>query len=166
MKTLFCVADGTNAPLIVEALKSNGFVSEQISIVLNENAQQNDAASDPSYTNRAGAGTAIGSVAGAGAGAALGWALTVGAAPILGPLLAARPLLAILGGAAVGGSTGGMLGAMLGAGMPQHHAKKYEERMHQGGIIMHDKDQLETAHRIFSEYGAEMPEKELHISSH
>lgn len=170
MNPIFCIAeDDRQAQQIIDDLKYAGLLMDQVSIVMMENGQGSEEASQPVYTNRAGAGTAVGGIAGASAGAALGWAALLGAAPVAGPLIAAGPLLAMLSGAAIGGTTGGVLGAIVGAGLPQHRASHYEEKLHIGSVIIavhpHAAAEEAAAHDIFRRHGVlEVPERELKLS--
>ena len=69
-------------------------------------------------------------------GGALGWLAGIGALAIpgVGPFIAAGPIMAALGGAAVGAAVGGLTGALVGMGIPEYEAKHYEgkirERQH------------------------------------
>jgi uncharacterized protein (TIGR02271 family) len=66
------------------------------------------------------------------------------AIPGIGPVLAAGPLGAALGpvvgatatGAALGAGTGALAGALIGLGIPDEEAHIYEERFHQGRILV------------------------------
>jgi hypothetical protein len=83
-----------------------------------------------------------GATAGAGAGGALGG--TIGllaglgalAIPGLGPLIAAGPLLGALSGAAAGAAVGGVTGALVGMGIPELEAKRYEQGLASGHILV------------------------------
>jgi hypothetical protein len=48
----------------------------------------------------------------------------------------AGPLAAALSGLGAGGATGGLIGALIGAGIPEHHAVRYEEGLSEGGILI------------------------------
>ena len=82
----------------------------------------------------AGTGSAIGGTLGAViAGiAAIGTSVLL---PGLG-LVVAGPLLAALAGAGAGGLTGGLIGALVGSGIPEEHAKAYEEGINNGGMVV------------------------------
>ena len=81
-----------------------------------------------------GAGAAIGGAVGGvlAAIAAIGTNLVM---PGLG-LVVAGPLAAALAGAGAGGLAGGLIGALVGWGIPEEHAKRYEEGLKEGGIVM------------------------------
>jgi hypothetical protein len=58
------------------------------------------------------------------------------AIPGLGPFIAADPIMAVLAGLGVGGAVGGVAGALIGMGIPGFEAKRYEGRLHKGGILL------------------------------
>ncbi len=82
----------------------------------------------------AGTGSAIGGTLGAiiAGIAAIGTSVLL---PGLG-LVVAGPLLAALAGAGAGGLTGGLVGALIGSGIPEEHAKAYEEGINNGGMVV------------------------------
>lgn len=82
----------------------------------------------------AGTGSAIGGTLGAiiGGIAAIGTSVLL---PGIG-LIVAGPLAAALAGAGAGGLTGGLVGALIGSGIPEEHARHYEEGVKNGGIVM------------------------------
>ncbi len=81
-----------------------------------------------------GLGAAVGAGTGAVMGAMMGAAVSL-AFPGVG-LIVAGPLAAALAGAGVGGLTGGLLGSLIGVGIPEHHARDYEEKIKQGNILI------------------------------
>ena len=46
------------------------------------------------------------------------------------------PVAAALAGAGAGGLTGGLVGALIGHGIPEDDAKRYEEGINNGGVVM------------------------------
>jgi hypothetical protein len=96
-----------------------------------------------------------------GIGAALGWLAGIGslAIPGVGPFIAAGPIMAALGGAAVGGATGGLVGALVGLGIPEYEAKLYEGRVRGGNVLVSvhaaDGKQQDRAKEILKNAGAE-----------
>lgn len=106
-----------------------------------------------------------GGVAGVGAGAllgsGLGWLAGIGALAIpgLGPFIAAGPIMAALGGAAIGGAVGGLAGALIGLGIPEFEAKQYEGKVKSGSCLLsvHSENASETklAKEIFERAGAD-----------
>jgi uncharacterized membrane protein len=91
----------------------------------------------------------------------LGWLVGAGAIAIpgVGPFIAAGPIMAALGGAAVGAATGGLAGALIGMGIPEYEAKRYENRVHQGATLISvhsdNADETRRAKEIFERNNAE-----------
>ena len=81
-----------------------------------------------------GVGAGIGGTLGAviAAVAAVGTTLAI---PGLG-LTIAGPIAAALAGAGAGGALGGLVGTLVGLGIPEEHAKRYEQGVREGGIYM------------------------------
>jgi hypothetical protein len=48
----------------------------------------------------------------------------------------------------VGGAAGGILGALVGAGIPEHKAKEYEQRLNQGGILLGVRPRIDDRERV------------------
>src|SRR5438093_783299 len=113
----------------VEALRSAGFRSTDISVLFPENVGTKD------FAHRKGTKAPEGAAAGAGTGAViggtLGWLAGIGAIAIpgVGPFIAAGPIVAALAGVGVGGAIGGIAGALIGLGIPEYEAKRYEGRI-------------------------------------
>jgi hypothetical protein len=67
--------------------------------------------------------------------------------------------MAGLAGGAVGGAVGGFAGALIGMGIPEYEAKRYEGRVHNGGILLsvHSDDSVWTklAEDVLHRTGAE-----------
>lgn len=101
---------------------------------------------------------------GAGAGAALGGiaGLVVGLAalpiPGVGPIIAAGPIAAALAGAGIGAVAGGVVGALTDLGVPEHEAHYYAEGVRRGGTLLTvtaANDELaDRAARLMREHGA------------
>jgi len=75
------------------------------------------------------------------------------AIPGVGPLIAAGPIMAALGGVAAGGAVGGLAGALVGFGIPEYEAKQYEGKIKNGNILISvhadDSRQRKIAKEIF-----------------
>ena len=130
-----------DAEKAVVALERRGYGRNEITVLMSEETRrryfEGDRVEIEKGTKAAeglGTGGAIGGILGAVAGAvvAAGTSLVI---PGLG-LVVAGPLAAALAGAGAGGATGGLVGALGGAGMPEYHAKKYEEKLEAGGIVV------------------------------
>ena len=98
-----------------------------------------------------------GAVAGGVIGGTIGLLMGVVALAIpgIGPFIAAGPIVAALGSSAVGGSIGAFVGALTGLGITQAEAKRYEDSLKEGGILIsvhcHSKVKISRAKRIFTE---------------
>jgi hypothetical protein len=117
---------------IVLELKQAGFGNDDISALLPDKRGTKDFAHE--HNTKAPEGATTGGVAGLGVGAAVGWLAGIGALAIpgVGPFIAAGPIMAALGGAAVGTAAGGIIGALVGLGIPEFEAKRYDAKIREG----------------------------------
>jgi hypothetical protein len=159
-KAIYCtVKTDIQAAQIVNDLKNAGFTRDDISVLMHNRTGTKDFAVD--NETKAPEGAATGAGAGAVLGGGLGWLAGIGALAIpgLGPLIAAGPIMAALGGAAVGGTVGGISGGLIGMGIPEFEAKRYEGQVKGGRalICVHSENATETdrAKAIFEAAGAE-----------
>lgn len=101
----------------------------------------------------AGKGLGIGVGSGGVLGGLTGLLLEIGvlAIPGIGAVAAAGPLAATLAGAGVGATGGGLVGALTGAGIPEEHAKEYEQHLKNGHIIVlvEEKDNANDVYQTF-----------------
>ena len=119
---------------------SRGYSKDEVNMMMSDQtrdtwfAEGDDSALGSKALEGAGTGSAIGGTLGAVIGgiAAIGTNVLL---PGLG-LIVAGPLLAALAGAGAGGLTGGLVGALIGSGIPEEHAKQYEEGIKNGGAVM------------------------------
>lgn len=83
-------------------------------------------------------GATTGATTGGIIGGTLGLLAGLGALAIpgMGPFIAAGPLMATLSGIGAGGTLGGIIGALVGLGIPEFEAKRYESRLHEGGVLL------------------------------
>lgn len=161
MKTaVYCIAqDRTQAEAIVDSLKDAGFSNNEISVLLPDKSLTRDFAHE--QNTKLPEGAATGGAAGIGAGAILGWLAGIGtlAIPGVGPFIAAGPIMAALGGAAVGGAAGGIIGGLIGMGIPEYEAKLYDGKVRSGNILIavhsENSDQTKIAKEIFERANAE-----------
>jgi uncharacterized protein (TIGR02271 family) len=135
--------DRESAERAYNSLTSRGYSKDDVNIIMSDETRNKyypegtdsaDSDFDSKALEGAGTGSAIGGTAGAiiGAIAALGTNVVL---PGLG-LVVAGPLAGALVGAGAGGATGGVVGALVGSGIPEEHAKKYEEGVKNGGIVL------------------------------
>jgi hypothetical protein len=129
-------ADRATVEDAVETLKVRGFRNTDISVLLPDNAGTKDFAHEKN--TKAPEGAATGAGAGVVVGGALGWLIGIGALAIpgIGPFIAAGPIVAALAGAGAVGAIGGIAGSLVGMGIPEYEAKRYEGRIHKGGILL------------------------------
>jgi hypothetical protein len=159
-KSVFCIAKSENqAQRIVVDLKGAGFSNNDISVLFPDKTGTRDFAHE-AHT-KAPEGTATGAGLGGLLGGTLGWLAGIGtlAIPGVGPFIAAGPIMAALGGAAVGATVGGITGALAGMGIPEFEAKRYEGRLREGNYLIsvhaEDSDEISRAKEIFERAGAE-----------
>ena len=115
--------------------------------------------SPPEYgaeDTKAGQAAVTGATVGAVLGGLAGLALL--AVPGVGPLLAAGPIASALTGALAGGAMGGLAGSFAGLGMPTEHARRYEDAVRGGGVVLTanvaDADGVRAVESLMTEYGA------------
>ncbi len=159
-KAVFClVKDQTHAADLVDQLRSGGFSSSDISVLMPDKGGTRDFALAKS--TKAPEGAAAGAGTGGMLGGALGWLAGIGllAIPGLGPFIAAGPIMAALSGAAVGAAVGGITGSLIGLGIPEYEAKRYEGKIKSGSVLIsvHSENAEETrrAKEIFQRAGAD-----------
>jgi len=158
--SVFCIAKTEDQAIrIVNELRLANFSGNDISVLLPDKTGTKDFAHE--QHTKAPEGAATGGVAGGILGGALGWLVGIGALAIpgVGPFIAAGPIMAALGGAAVGGAVGGLTGALVGLGIPEYEAKRYEGKIRSGNILISvhtdNHDQAKQAREIFKQAGAE-----------
>lgn len=159
-KAVFCIATSfPQAERIVDHLKTAGFSHNDISVLFPDTQGTKDFAHEKN--TKAPEGAATGAGAGGVLGGVLGWLAGIGAIAIpgIGPFVAAGPIMALLGGAAVGATVGGISGALIGMGIPEYEAKRYESKLKEGKILIsvhsENSDETDRAKTIFKNAGAE-----------
>lgn len=121
--------------------------NEEISYVYkNTQGQVEEVDADEVSSDTAMEGAGKGASAGAVLGAIAGVAVAAGIAPVIGPLLVAGPLLTALGitgavgsaaaGAVSGAAVGGLIGALMNLGVGEEKAKKYQDQVAAGNILV------------------------------
>ena len=152
-RVVYCIAKTRQqVETIVEQLRLLGFSNDDISVLLPDRSGTRDFAHE--QHTKAPEGATAG-------GAVLGWLAGIGtiAIPGVGPFIAAGPIMAALGGAAVGGATGGIIGALVGMGIPEYEAKRYAGKLQSGNILVSvhtdDMEERSRAKKIFEQNGAE-----------
>ncbi|MGD6801199.1 low temperature-induced protein [Rossellomorea vietnamensis] len=131
----------------IEALHDMGYTKEDISIFAKDNddvkgiqqeTETEVTEKDSGRGKNAGKGFGIGAGTGGVLGGIAGIIAEVGllTIPGIGVLAAAGPLATALSGAAIGAGGGGLVGALTGAGIPEEHAKEYENYLNKGNIVV------------------------------
>jgi hypothetical protein len=139
--------DRVSAEDAVARLHELGYSKDDISVMMDDQTRAREFADQTG--SKAGTGAATGALIGGGLGAIVASLTATGSlAAIVGtggaatPLVAG-PLAAALAGLGAGGVAGGVVGALVGAGIPEHRAKRYEQRLQNGGILLGVKPRAE-----------------------
>lgn len=145
-------SDRQSAEKAYHSLHERGYTKDDVNVIMSDDTRKRhfSGGDKGDIGNKAleglGAGSAIGGALGAIAGvvAALGTSIVL---PGLG-LVIAGPIAAGLAGAGAGGITGGLIGALIGWGIPEERAKKYEEGLRNGKIVLgvHPKNDEDARH--------------------
>jgi len=159
-KTVYAIVNSqAQAARIVDNLTSSGFSGNDISVLFPDKDSTHEFSHEKNTKAPEGAvaGASTGGILGGGLGLLAG--IGALAIPGVGPLIAAGPLLAALSGAAVGASVGGIAGGLIGLGIPELEAKRYENRISEGNILISvhavDGDEVDRAKEIFKNAEAE-----------
>lgn len=159
-KAIICdVRTEQDADQVVNHLREAEFSAQEVSVITQDRRERSDL-QHASTKTRLGA-LATGAAAGGLLFGGLGWIAGIVALSIpgIGPLLAAGPIVAALGDAAIGGAFGVIGGGILGMRMPDHVARYYEEALQNGHslIAVHSDDPVkrEKAKEIFNMAGGE-----------
>ncbi len=154
--TVYCVATSEEqANAILTHLRKLGFSSSEVSILLKDKRTKNISVKEDAVR-----GVEKGGLVGGALGALAG--LTALPFPVVGAMLAAGPIIAAIGGAAVGGVVGGLAGgsgALTRIGVPEDATPRLEQQLHDGGIliVVHSDDPVrrDRAVRVFKSSGAD-----------
>lgn len=146
-------------------LKDAGLETKEISVIMREIKDEEDGGGSQ-VVEGATSGAATGGVIGGLAGLLIG--IGAIAVPGVGALLIGGPVAAALGltgaaaatvsGAVTGILAGGLVGGLVGLGVPEEHAKEYEERVKKGDILLGvpvKEDEEEKVRKILEDNGAE-----------
>ncbi|SDD48669.1 Heat induced stress protein YflT [Paenibacillus sp. UNCCL117] len=155
---------------VIEQLKSEGYRSEDISVIGKNRGDLDTISSDTGTNVETGAMT--GAATGGMVGGVTGLLAGIGALaiPAIGPILAAGPIAATLAGAAVGAGAGGIVGGLIGLGIPEDEARTYDDYVQQGKILVlvesnaeRDSRAIETfrTHRSLNESRYPYPEADV-----
>lgn len=159
-KSVYAIATSEDqAVRIVDTLTRAGFSSNAISVLFPDKETSHEFSHEKN--TKAPEGAVTGATTGGVLGGAIGLLAGIGALAIpgVGPLIAAGPLLAALSGAAAGATVGGIAGGLIGLGIPELEAKRYENRISEGNILISvhatTDDDVDLAKGLMQEAGAE-----------
>jgi hypothetical protein len=133
--------DRESAEGAYRSLSERGYGKDDVNLLMSDDTRKKYFSGDDDDSElgtKAWEGAGKGAAIGGGVGATLAAIAAVGttlALPGLG-LLIAGPLAAGLAGGGGGALTGGLIGALVGSGIPEEHAKHYEQGIREGGIVM------------------------------
>ena len=152
------VPNATDAERLANQLKAAGLSANDISVLFPDRAGARDFAAHEHTMalDVAAAAARTASLFGGG----LGWLVGMGilAIPGFGPVIAAGPLMAALGGTVVGAAIGGLGGALVGLGVPEYEARQYEGKLRGGNILVsvhvENRREADRAREIFEREGA------------
>lgn len=120
----------------VDQLKTSGFRSSDISVLMQTKGESRDFAHEKN--TKAPEGAMAGASTGLLGGGILGWLAGAGALAIpgIGPFVAAGPIMGAIAGAGLGGTVGGVAGGLIGLGIPEYEAHRYESIVKNGGMLL------------------------------
>ena len=151
-------SDRKHVEKTIEKLQQAGYNSSDISVVFPERGLSREFALE--MNTKAPEGALAGGGTGLVVGGVLGWLAGIGtlAIPGIGPLIAAGPIVAAVAGAGVGSAIGGIAGALIGLGVPEIEAKRYEEEIKRGRILVsvhcENARMAQNARKILDDSGA------------
>jgi len=160
MKTVAGVFESKlTADHAVSSLLDEGFVKDEISLIMSDKARDTLFSSTDDETNRVAKGGAVGAALGGAVGALIAGLTGVGAIALSGgTLLAVGPIVAALYGAGAGGAVGGLSGALISAGFAADEARRYEDDIKHGKavVVVHaaNDDRAAIAKSVLSTSGA------------
>ncbi len=136
MKTVSGLFDSyAEAKHAADELMIYGTPASRISIVASDlQGRYTAIRGDEAAPDDAGTGALRGGILGGAAGVAVG--LTGLTIPILGPVIAAGPIVAALAGAGMGAVVGGLIGALASVGVDAEEARIYAEGIRRGGAVV------------------------------
>lgn len=159
-KSVYAIAiSEAQANQVVDSLTRSGFSSNDISVLFPDKTTTHEFSHEKN--TKAPEGAVTGAATGGVLGGTLGLLAGIGALAIpgVGPFIAAGPLLAALSGVAAGATLGGIAGGLIGLGIPEIEAKRYENRIAQGNILIsvlaETGDEVNRAKEVLKNAGAE-----------
>jgi uncharacterized protein (TIGR02271 family) len=148
----------------VHDLKAAGYDMDRVSVIAKDATQIAGHETTENIGNKADEGATTGAVTGGTLGGIAGLLIGLGtlAIPGIGPILLAgaeaTAIATTLAGAGIGAAAGGLIGALIGLGIPEEHAKLYNDRVGRGSfLVMVTGTELDTnrAATIMRQHGVE-----------
>ena len=142
----------------IEELEKAGYGINDISVMMTEDTRIQKFTAEKG--NKAPEGATTGGVVGGALGAIIAGLTATGSIAAIAATggaatpLVAGPLAAALAGLGAGAVGGGIIGALVGAGIPEVHAKEYEQKLRDGAIMVSVRAAMgdaEKARQILSE---------------
>jgi len=132
--------DRESAERAYGSLSERGYGKDDVNLMMSDDTRKKYFSDDDDseFGTKAWEGAGKGAAIGGGVGLTLAAIAAIGttlALPGLG-LLIAGPIAAGLAGGGAGALTGGLIGALVGHGIPEEHAKHYDQGLREGGIVM------------------------------
>jgi hypothetical protein len=127
-------ADPLEARQCLEDLRSAGFSDDEIGMVAPQRLEIDR--EDVIEHSMVAEGSVVGAFAGAGLGSLWGAAMAAGLMPVIGPIVAGGLLASVVVTAATGAALGSLAGALVGLGVPEEEAAHYEQKVHEGHVVI------------------------------
>ncbi len=127
--------DRTTVSDAINVLRKTGYRTTDISVLASDNPGSKDFAHQKrsKALEHAAVAAALGALAGAAAALVSAQVTTI---TVLGPLVAAGPVLAAFAGAGAGGALGWAVGWLTGLPVTEYVARRYAGRIRNGGILL------------------------------
>lgn len=150
--------DRTEANRAVADLLNRGFLKDDISLLMSEEARKRHF-HDVDHSEELAKGGMLGATFGGVLGALVAGLTAVGSLSIPGiGLLAAGPIVAALAGAGAGAAVGGLSGALIAAGFSASEAKYFEDQIRKGNVVLivrtDNENEMLTAHDVLRQHEA------------
>jgi hypothetical protein len=127
-------ADPLEARLCLDDLRSAGFSEEEIGVVAPQHLELDR--EEIAEHSMVAEGSVVGAFAGAGLGSLWGVAMAAGLMPVIGPIVAGGLLASVVVTACTGAALGSLAGALVGLGVPEDEAVRYEQKVHEGHVVI------------------------------
>jgi hypothetical protein len=127
-------ADPLEARQCMEDLRAAGYTETELGIVAPDHFELDR--EEIAEHSMVAEGSVFGAFAGAGLGSLWGIAMATGLLPVIGPIVAGGILASLVVTAATGAALGSLAGALVGLGVPEEEAARYEQKLHEGHVLI------------------------------